>query len=253
PIWDPDDPEADPVTGFTPPRTTQSPADYFVWICMGRSNKGRVDANKRVDLATMKEWREWCAAQTPPLTCNDVIDSQASVKTWLKEVAQAGRAMVTRKNGKYSVTIDRERTAPRQIAVARNIVANTCQGRRKGEEPLHAIRARFRNEQENWQEDQRFVYAPGYGAGDISQVIPCSVSAADQAIVRSTGSFIDDGWVPGAWVTVGGRGISANNGTRQIKDVTATRLYLAVQPGTLQDEGTLFTTLTSKQATNTRE
>lgn len=253
PIWDPDDPEADPVTGFTPPRLTESPADYFVWVCIGRGNKGRVDPAKRVDLERMREWREWCADQEPPLTFNDAIDSQASVKAWLGEIAKAGRASVTRKLGRYSVIIDRPRTVAKQIAVARNIVAGSFQVRRQANEPLHGIHGRFRNKDQDWQEDQLWSYAPGYGPGTIAQSVACSVVAADQSLARVTGSFLGDGWVPGAWAAVAGRGIAGNNGLRQVRDVSALKLFLAVPPGTLVDEGTLLTDLSCQEATNTRE
>ena len=103
----------------------------------------------------------------PGFTYNKVIDYQTDINTILAEIAAAGRAAPGAYDNKFSVVQDKLRTAPAQHFTPRNSWGFSS--KKVFNKPLHAFRCRFINEQKDFREDERIVYADGYDESNATE------------------------------------------------------------------------------------
>ncbi|MDD4950934.1 MAG: host specificity factor TipJ family phage tail protein [Desulfovibrionaceae bacterium] len=138
-------------------RTTNNPASMFRLVLTGTGN-ARPQTLSQVDLDALAEWHEFC--EDNGLTYNRIHDNAQSVYQTLVDIAAAGRAWVTRPDGRWSVVIDEPRTTVVQHFTPRNSWG--FKSKKKFQKPLHAFRCRFNNQDAGYEEDERMVYFDGY-------------------------------------------------------------------------------------------
>jgi hypothetical protein len=138
-------------------RPAVNPASAFRDVLTGNAN-ARALATSRLDDTTLQEWHDFC--EDNGFAYNFPGDTQTSVQRKLADIAQAGRAAPTIRDGKWSVVIDQERTTPVQHFTPRNSWG--FEGQKAFPEQPHAFRIRFPNENEGYEQDERIVYDDGY-------------------------------------------------------------------------------------------
>jgi hypothetical protein len=136
---------------------SSNPADLFRHVLQGNAN-ARPLADARIDIDGLQDWHDFCA--TKGFEFNMIRDFQSSVWDTLSDIASVGRASPTQIDGKWSVVVDKEQTAPVQHFTPRNSFGFEAE---KGfpDQP-HALRIRFPNRNKNFEQDERIVYNDGY-------------------------------------------------------------------------------------------
>jgi hypothetical protein len=160
------------------PTATQNPAAHFLAVLQG-PGKFNPLLNEFVDLEGLGDWYEFC--EENGYEFNQIRDFQASVWDTLFDIASAGRAAPTLKDGKWSVVIDREQDFPVQHITPRN--SSDFKYEKAFIAAPHAWRVRFLNENEGWRTDERIVFADGYNdsnASDYQQLELIGVTNPDQ-------------------------------------------------------------------------
>lgn len=143
---------------------TSNPASIYRYVAQGLPNK-RPMADARVNLAQLQYWHEKNDARG--FTYNAVIDYETRVGAILDEVAASGRARRTLMDGKLSVIIDEEKPVPVQHFTPRNSWG--YQGEISYPKVPHAFRCQFVNQDKNWAQDERIVYADGYDENNATE------------------------------------------------------------------------------------
>lgn len=136
---------------------SSNPADLFRHVLQGNAN-ARPLADARIDIDGLQDWHDFCA--TKGFEFNMIRDFQSSVWDTLSDIASVGRASPTQIDGKWSVVVDKEQTAPVQHFTPRNSFGFEAE---KGfpDQP-HALRIRFPNRNKKFEQDERIVYNDGY-------------------------------------------------------------------------------------------
>jgi len=138
-------------------QATQNPASLFRFCLQGNGmNEPLADA--RIDLAALQEWHEFCDEKG--FKFNQVRDYSSSVWETLRDICLAGRAAPTLIDGKWSVVIDKEQTAPVSVITPRNSFEFTAD--KFFLNPPHGWRVQFSNENQEYKTDEYRVYADGY-------------------------------------------------------------------------------------------
>lgn len=117
-----------------------------------------------IDMPAFMEWAEFCDDQgedVPPLTFDLHIAAEATQLKILTEICRAGQAVLTQRNGLYSVLIDQPRTGHVQEFTPSNS-RNFVQVQVYVDEELDAIDVQFVNEQAEYNQDVIRVFRPGY-------------------------------------------------------------------------------------------
>ena len=138
-------------------RATQNPAALFRHILQGDGISQPV-ADSRIDLDTLQEWHEFCDAKG--FKFNMIRDFSSSIWDALADVAAAGRATPTQIDGKWSVVIEKVRSAPVSFITPRN--SFDFKAEKFFVTLPHGWRIRFANEAEDYRSDERRVYKDGY-------------------------------------------------------------------------------------------
>ena len=154
---------------------TSNPAALFRYVLTHPANPQRVEAseiNTKIDLAALQDWYNYCQnyqIKTGPSTFvskaleyNSVLSQQKSVLEVLRDICAAGRASPAMKDGKWTVTIDRE-----QSTVVQHFTPHNSWGFESVKalpRYPHAFKVQFLNEQENYQPDEIVLPATGYTA-----------------------------------------------------------------------------------------
>lgn len=144
-------------------RVSRNPSAMFRYVLQCPANPRPV-ADSGIDLAKLEHWHTYCQRQG--FTYSRVVTSMASVYDQLQEIAAAGRASVTKVDGKWSVIIDEQRTT-----VVQHFAPNNSwgfEGRRVLAKLPHALRITFYNERRGYIQDELIVYADGYGASNAT-------------------------------------------------------------------------------------
>jgi hypothetical protein len=145
-------------------RPTVNPASSYRDVLTGNGN-ARALATSRLDDATLQEWHDFC--EDEGFAYNFPGDTQTSVQRKLADIAQAGRAAPTIRDGKWSVVIDQERTTPVQHFTPRNSWG--FEGQKAFPDQPHAWRIRFPNEDEGYEQDERIVYDDGFDSSNATK------------------------------------------------------------------------------------
>jgi hypothetical protein len=138
---------------------SRNPADLYRWVCQGPANARPLD-NQHIDLAGLEAWHAYCEEQG--FTYDFVRDARGSVMEALADIASAGRASPTVIDGKQGVIWDQPEAPIVQHFTPRN--ARNFSGNRVYKYWPHALRVRFVNAQQGWNQDERIVYDDGYDA-----------------------------------------------------------------------------------------
>lgn len=136
---------------------SQNPADLFRWVLQMPANK-RPSTDAEIDTASLELWHRYCTLKG--FKFNQERDFTASVQSTLQDIASAGRAVVTQKDGKWSVVWDDANATPVQHFTPRN--SSGFSSHRDYRDMPHGWRVRFVNEKRDYLDDERLVFADGY-------------------------------------------------------------------------------------------
>lgn len=139
---------------------SRNPAWQYCDILRGSAAKTpATDAD--IDLVKIVEFADWC--NTNSYTCDIVFDRRTSAEEAMQAVCRCGKATPGKTGeGKYTVVIDKPQTVPRALITPRN--SSGFVGSKNMTERPHALRVRFQNADKDFQDDEMYVYADGYGA-----------------------------------------------------------------------------------------
>lgn len=172
-------PDWDAAAGAWVEQGTSNPASLFRAVLQSAGN-ARPVGDDRLDLTELQAWHEACTANA--WAFNAVIDTAGTVWERLADIASAGRASPAVREGLFSIVRDVEQTVPVQHFTPRN--SSGFKGRRSFPTLPHALRVRFLNEDEGYQQDERIVYADGQDATTATRFETLElygVTSADQA------------------------------------------------------------------------
>jgi len=144
-------------TTWSSGQVTRNPADHFRQVLQGNGNARPVDGAS-IDLDSLQEWHDYCAAKG--FTFDLVANDQKSVYDRLTEIAAAGRAAVSFRDGRWGVVWDIADSPIVQHFSPRNS-ANFSSTRAYGDMP-HGFRVSFINRDNGYLNDERVVYDDGY-------------------------------------------------------------------------------------------
>jgi cell wall-associated NlpC family hydrolase len=143
---------------------TRNPAAAFRWLLSGAATKRTVPAG-RIDDAGLGDWADFCAGAG--FSYDAYWTDGASLADRLREVAAAGRAAPTIRDGRYGVVIDRPQATPVQLFTPRNSWGFS--GSRVFPEPPHALKVSFTNRDRAYEADELVVYADGQTAATATR------------------------------------------------------------------------------------
>ncbi|ASR06694.1 hypothetical protein CHY08_05950 [Rhizobium leguminosarum bv. viciae] len=138
-------------------QTTSNPADHFRHVLQGDAN-ARPVADAAIDLDGLQQWHTFCAAKG--FTFNVVSTDQQSVYEQLQQIASAGRAAVSLRDGKWGVVWDVEASPIVQHFTPRN--SWDFSSTRAYADLPHGFRVSFINKENGYLNDERVVYDDGY-------------------------------------------------------------------------------------------
>jgi predicted phage tail protein len=158
PIWD--------GTSWSAPTATRNPAWAWCDVLRGSANSVITDDDD-IDLAGILEWANACDTTSPqgegPMWQYDAVhDKATTVDQMLRDIAAAGRARYIRRDGKESVLRDVQQVTAWQHFTPRNSWG--FRSTKTFTNHPHALKCRFINPDQGWQEDEVIVYSDGYNA-----------------------------------------------------------------------------------------
>lgn len=142
---------------------SQNPADLFRHVLQGPAN-ARAVADSKIDIDNLQDW--WTYCNDNGFKFNKVITQAGSVKDTLDDIASAGRAIVSMREGKWAVVWDKPDDSIVQKLTPRN--SWNFQGQRTYAQQPHGWRVKFINEDNGWTVDERIVYDDGYSASNAT-------------------------------------------------------------------------------------
>lgn len=144
-------------TTWSSGQVTRNPADHFRQVLQGNANARPVDG-ATIDLISLQDWHAYCEAKG--FTFDLVASEQKSVYDRLTEIAAAGRAAVSFRDGRWGVIWDVADSPIVQHFSPRNS-ANFSSIRAYADLP-HGFRVKFINRDNSYLNDERVVYDDGY-------------------------------------------------------------------------------------------
>lgn len=145
-------------------RPTENPASLFRHVLQHPANSRRVP-DAQVDLVGLQNWHNFCRING--FSYNRYHDFADGVYAALQDIASAGRASVSRPDGKWGVVVDEPRST---------IVQHFTPGNSSGFSATKALpklphgwRVRFINEQAGYQSDERIVYDDTHNVGNATE------------------------------------------------------------------------------------
>lgn len=138
-------------------RASNNPASLFRHVLQGPANATPVP-DAEIDLVRLQEWHDFCVVNG--FSFNMVRDFRTSVFDALSDIAAAGRAGITREDGRWSVIIDQPQMNTVTYISPRN--SRAFDAEKSFIEVPHAWKIKFPNEAQDYAEDERIVYRDGY-------------------------------------------------------------------------------------------
>jgi hypothetical protein len=151
-------PDYDSTTDTWITQATNNPASLYVWAVTG-THKAAPWTSSRIDLANLAHWHIHCAYHG--WTYNKVIDYKASMSEILDEIAAGGRAARSWVDNKLGVIMDE----PQEFAIGPCLTPKNIRDFSSTiayPDLPHCFRVPFRNEQNDYIEDEMYVLADGY-------------------------------------------------------------------------------------------
>lgn len=148
---------------WTAETASQNPADLFRHVLQGPAN-ARPVGDSKIDLDNLEDW--WLYCRDNGFQFNQIVSSAGPVSEKLADIASAGRAAWTFKDGKWAVIWDR----PNDLIVQKFTPRNSWgfQGQRAYLQQPHGWRVKFINEDNGWTQDERIVYDDGYSSSNAT-------------------------------------------------------------------------------------
>jgi len=143
---------------------TRNPADHFRQVLQGNAN-ARPVADDSIDLDSIQDWHAYCSANG--FAYDKVCSDQVSVYDRLTEIAAAGRASVSFRDGKWGVVWDVAASDIVQHFTPRN--SSGFSSVRAYADLPHGFRVSFINRANNFLNDERVVYDDGYSAANATK------------------------------------------------------------------------------------
>jgi len=143
---------------------TRNPASLYRLILQGAGISETL-ADARIDLDGLQDFHDFCRVNG--FTFDMVRDFESSVWNALADVAAAGRASPTQRDGKWSVAIDRPQAYPVQHFTPRNSWGFSAE--KAFVDLPHGWRVRFVNEDQRYANDERIVYDDGYSDANATR------------------------------------------------------------------------------------
>lgn len=161
-------PDYDAESGQWVARTSTNPASCLRYMLTSRHGLNNPFTEEKMDDAALIEWHTFCAEEG--FAFNFVCDTEETLWNRLTQIAAAGRAGVTCDNdGLYGVAIDRKGLEPVQIFTPRNSWGLSIS--RDFFKLPHALRVKFVNEDNEFNQDEGFVYADGYDKTTATDIV----------------------------------------------------------------------------------
>jgi len=143
---------------------TRNPADHFRQVLQGNAN-ARPVADNSIDLESIQDWHAYCKAHG--FAYDKVCSDQVSVYDRLTEIAAAGRASVSFRDGKWGVVWDVAGSDIVQHFTPRN--SSGFSSVRAYADLPHGFRVNFINRDNNYLNDERVVYDDGYSEANATK------------------------------------------------------------------------------------
>jgi hypothetical protein len=144
-------------------KITNNPAALIRWVLTCNAN-ARARTATQIDDDTLGEFYEFC--ETNGYAFNMYRDYTASVFETCQDIAATARAAVTVKDGLWSVVADTGTQTLVQHITPRNSWGFSAE-KRLYNRP-HAFRIRFKNEENDYNDDERIVYDDGYNSSNAT-------------------------------------------------------------------------------------
>jgi len=145
-------------------RATSNPASLALYVLRGEQNPDPV-SDSRINWESFEYWHDWCAANG--MEYNAVLQGHKTVSELLADIASVGRAFIYPLDGEYTVVVDAPRASAVQFFTPRN--SSDFSGSKDFEEPPHALKMQFINEDQGYQWDERIVYDDGYDSSNATK------------------------------------------------------------------------------------
>jgi len=135
----------------------------LVWGC------GLPDS--RIDLNAIAAWAAWCAAHTPVLRCDLVLDRATSMARTIRTICQCGRASPTWSSGKLGVVWDAADTPVTALVTPGNVIQGSMSITWANEQPADEIVVSYIDPDADWQQQTLRRAMPGVDAPVTSTTI----------------------------------------------------------------------------------
>ncbi|BAQ18295.1 host specificity factor TipJ family phage tail protein [Methyloceanibacter caenitepidi] len=143
---------------------SRNPGDLIRHVLQGPANPEPA-GDGGIDLDSIEAFSDYCT--THGFSFDQIRDFGSSVLETLADVAAVGKGSITRRDGKWAVLIDEEKTLVVQHFTPRNSWGFS--GQKVFDDTPHAWRVRFVNAAKDYQQDEAFVYADGYNAANATK------------------------------------------------------------------------------------
>lgn len=153
----------DSATSTWVDRPTRNPASLLRYVLQHPANAKAVP-DSELDLDALVDWHNFCRVNS--FTFDAVVSSQRSLLEVLRDIAAAGRASPTMRDGKWTVVIDRPRSTLAQFFTPHNSWG--FEGTRTLPNLPHGFRVQFNNARKGYQPDERIIYNDGYNASNAT-------------------------------------------------------------------------------------
>jgi hypothetical protein len=120
-------------------------------------------ADSRMDLVSWQAFHDHCVNEA--FTFNGVIEGEGTTRDRLSVVLSAGRGRLIPPDTKYAVAIDKNGKAMSGMITPRN--SSGFAGVHILRDEVQALRAKFFNAENEYQPDERLVFADGYNEGNV--------------------------------------------------------------------------------------